>query len=220
MSMRTLTDIPGTTYDAGKTDVFYAKDYNDLATVVAGLGAPPVKATGAELNTGTDDAKFATAKALADSDYAKTSDIPAVPTKAAGSDINTGTDDAKFVTAKAIADSTLPKSNPTFIAPRVASTTSASSLTPAVNTYDVFQYTALAAALSIANPTGSPVEGQKMIFRIKDAGVAKGLTWDTQFRALGVALPSTTVVSKTMYIGFIFNNTDTKWDCVAVAQEA
>lgn len=31
----------------------------------------PVKATGAELNTGTDDAKFATAKALADSDYEK-----------------------------------------------------------------------------------------------------------------------------------------------------
>lgn len=31
----------------------------------------PVKATGAELNTGTDDAKFATAKALADSNYEK-----------------------------------------------------------------------------------------------------------------------------------------------------
>lgn len=29
----------------------------------------PVKATGAELDTGTDDAKFATAKALADSEY-------------------------------------------------------------------------------------------------------------------------------------------------------
>ena len=31
----------------------------------------PVKATGAEINTGTDDAKFATAKALADSNFTK-----------------------------------------------------------------------------------------------------------------------------------------------------
>ena len=35
----------------------------------------PTKATGTELNTGTDDAKFATAKSLADSDYIKYSDV-------------------------------------------------------------------------------------------------------------------------------------------------
>jgi hypothetical protein len=33
------------------------------------LPAIPVKATGAELNTGTDDAKFATAKALDDGEF-------------------------------------------------------------------------------------------------------------------------------------------------------
>jgi hypothetical protein len=36
----------------------------------------PVKATGAEVDTGTDDAKFVTAKALADSDYIKEADLP------------------------------------------------------------------------------------------------------------------------------------------------
>lgn len=66
--------------------------------IIAGL----VKASGAELDTGTDDAKFATAKALTDSTYAKTTDIPV---KAIGSEIDTGTDDAKFVTSKAIEDS-------------------------------------------------------------------------------------------------------------------
>lgn len=64
----------------------------------------PVKATGAELDTGTDDAKFATAKALADSSYAKTTDIP---TAAAASDLNTGTDTSKFVTSDALAGSNL-----------------------------------------------------------------------------------------------------------------
>jgi hypothetical protein len=45
----------------------------------SGAGAVPVKATGAEVNTGSNDAKFVTPKALEDSDYAKTSDIPASP---------------------------------------------------------------------------------------------------------------------------------------------
>ncbi len=35
----------------------------------------PVKATGAEIDNGTDDAKYATAKALADSDYVKDNDV-------------------------------------------------------------------------------------------------------------------------------------------------
>jgi hypothetical protein len=73
--------------------------------------------------------------------------------------------------------------------------------------------------LKFNNPGGTPVAGQKLIIRIKDNGTARALTYDTQFRALGSSLPSTTVISKTLYMGFIFNATDTKWDLVAVAQE-
>lgn len=39
-------------------------------------GAVPVKATGAEVDAGTDDAKFITALALTDSDYIKEADLP------------------------------------------------------------------------------------------------------------------------------------------------
>lgn len=55
-----------------------------------------LKATGAEVNTGTEDAKIVTPKAIADSTIART--------KAAGTDITTGTDDTKYVTSKAIKD--------------------------------------------------------------------------------------------------------------------
>ena len=48
------------------------KSYNSLAD----KPTIPVKATGAEINTGTDDAKFATPKAIADSDIAMLADIP------------------------------------------------------------------------------------------------------------------------------------------------
>jgi hypothetical protein len=46
------------------------------------------------------------------------------------------------------------------------------------------------------------------------------LTWNAVFRAMWVALPSTTVLSKTLYLWFIYNATDTKWDLIASAQEA
>jgi len=55
----------------------------------------PVKATGAELDNGTDDAKFATAKALVDSSYAKTTDIPAFASKA---EAEAGEDNIKGMT--------------------------------------------------------------------------------------------------------------------------
>ena len=66
-----------------------------------------VAATGAEINTGSNNTKFATPLAIADSNLAFLSDIPSVPVKATGAEINTGTDDAKFATAKAIADSNI-----------------------------------------------------------------------------------------------------------------
>ena len=89
-----------------------------------------------------------------------------------------------------------------------------------VSTCDQFEITAQAGALKFNNPSGTPLGGQKLVIRIKDNGTARALTYDTQFRAMGVALPTTTVKGKTLYMGFIFNATDTKFDLVAVAQEA
>ncbi len=85
-----------------------------------------------------------------------------------------------------------------------------------VSTCDEFDVTAQAGALKLNNPSGSPVNGQKLIVRIKDNGTAQNLTYDIQFRASSdLALPSTTVKSKTLYMGFVFNSADTKWDLLA-----
>lgn len=109
------------------------------------------------------------------------------------------------------------------IEPRIVSaasytTDTGSSLS--VATADEFVVTAQAGALLFNAPGGTPVEGQKLVIRIKDNGTARALTWNAVFRAMGTALPSTTVLSKTLYLGFIYNYTDTKWDLVASAQEA
>lgn len=106
------------------------------------------------------------------------------------------------------------------INPRVSSTASGSTLTPTVASFDQYAYTALAANLTINAPTGTPVNGNKLIFRIKDNGTSRTLTWNAAYRAVGVDLPTATVVGKTLYVGAIYNAADTKWDVIAVAQEA
>lgn len=108
--------------------------------------------------------------------------------------------------------------NPRLVTAASYTTDTGTSLS--VATCDQFEVTAQAGALKLNNPGGTPTGGQKLIVRIKDDGTARALTYDTYFRAMGVALPSTTVLSKTLYMGFIFNATDTKWDLVAAAQEA
>lgn len=85
---------------------------------------------------------------------------------------------------------------------------------------DMFIITAQAGALLFNAPGGTLVQGRTLVIRIKDNGTARALTWNSVFRAMGTALPSTTVLSKTLYLGFFYNSTDTKWDLVASAQEA
>jgi hypothetical protein len=95
--------------------------------------------------------------------------------------------------------------------------------TPNADTTDLYYLSALADNATFGAPTGSPVEGQKLIIRIIDAGAAKTLAWDAGaggYIARGTALPTTTVISKYLYVGFLFNAIANLWDCVASSQEA
>jgi len=102
-------------------------------------------------------------------------------------------------------------------------TTIASSATPTPtggSLRNFFTVTALAAGATFAVPSGTPANANKLIIRIKDNGTARTLGWNAIYRALEFALPTTTVISKTMYLGFIYNSADSKWDMVAVNEEA
>jgi hypothetical protein len=106
------------------------------------------------------------------------------------------------------------------IDPRVTSAASASSLTPSVATADIYAYTALAAALTINAPTGTPVDGDKLIFRLLDNGTGQTLTWNATYTVIGVTLPTTTTANKTTYVGCIYNANNTRWDVIAVTTQA
>lgn len=96
-------------------------------------------------------------------------------------------------------------------------------ITPTSATTNQYTVTALGAAATIDIPSGTPIDGQKLTIRIKDNGTARALTWTTSaggYRIIGTTLPTTTVISKTVYIGCIYNSADSFWDVVAVAQQA
>jgi hypothetical protein len=106
-----------------------------------------------------------------------------------------------------------------IINPRVQSVVSAATVT-ATSLNDLVKITAQAAALTLANPTGTFAEGQALIFRIKDNGTARAITFGANFRAVGVTLPTTTTISKTTYVGCIYNSTDDKFDVIASLTQA
>ena len=106
------------------------------------------------------------------------------------------------------------------INPRVSTTASASSITPDVSAYDQYNFTALAATLAINAPIGTPVDGNKLIFRILDDGTSRTLNWNGTYTAIGVVLPTTTTINKTTYVGCIYNANNTRWDVVAVSTQA
>jgi hypothetical protein len=85
---------------------------------------------------------------------------------------------------------------------------------------DIVVITAQTTAVLFANPTGTPVQGQVILVRIKDDGTARAITFDTQYRAVGVLLPTTTIAGKITYFSMIYNSTDTKWDVVQIQTEA
>lgn len=108
-----------------------------------------------------------------------------------------------------------------IVSSQIASVTSPMSWNS--DSFSLFIITAQATALTINADSGNPVNGERITFRIKDNGTAIALTWSggtKGFRAMGVTIPTTTVANKTMYVGAIYNATDTFWDVIAVTTQA
>lgn len=108
-----------------------------------------------------------------------------------------------------------------FIRWRADSTTS--SATPTINTDNVDYYalTAQAAAITsfTTNLSGSThYPRQTLWISIQDNGTARAITWGASFEASGTtALPTTTVISTRLDVGFVWNERTSKWRCIAVS---
>ena len=101
------------------------------------------------------------------------------------------------------------------VTPRVGSTTS--SATPTINTDNVDIYKLTAQTVDITsfttNLTGTPTDGQVLIIEITGTA-ARAITWGSSFEASTVALPTTTVTTAMLAVGFIYNSVTSKWRCM------
>lgn len=106
--------------------------------------------------------------------------------------------------------------------PRVK--TIVSSATPTVNTndYNNVSITALATAITsmTTNLSGTPNNFDKLVYRIKDDGTGRAISWGSAFASRGATLPTTTTANKLLYVGFFWNSIANTWDCVATCTEA
>lgn len=100
---------------------------------------------------------------------------------------------------------------------RRLTTTNAPGATPTTNTdnVDVMNFTGLGTAITsmTTNLSGTPVDGDLLEFRFTDDGTARGITWGASFAATTVALPTTTVISTMLRVGFEYSGST--WKCIA-----
>lgn len=96
---------------------------------------------------------------------------------------------------------------------------SAPSVTPEPLTYKQYSFTAQAETLVIGSP-GVSSDGKPLIFRFRDNGVARTLSWNSIYRGIAVTIPTSTIVGKVIYVGCIYNAQDNRWDVVSVNRQA
>lgn len=119
--------------------------------------------------------------------------------------------------AKATATSTT-----TFTNKRITKRTgtATSSATPTINTDSVDFYSLTAQAVDITsfttNLSGTPTEAQTLWIAITGTA-ARAITWGASFEASTVALPTTTVTTNRLDVGFVWNTVTSKWRCVATS---
>jgi len=104
------------------------------------------------------------------------------------------------------------------VTPRVATATS--SATPTINTDNVDVYGLTAQTVDITsfttNLSGTPTNGQ--LLRIYIVGTAaRAIAWGSSFEPSTTALPTTTVLTNRLDVGFVWNAATSKWRCLAYA---
>lgn len=101
---------------------------------------------------------------------------------------------------------------------RSFATADTASLAVDLNAHDIVYISALSQNFTIAAPTGTLTAGRQMMVAVRDNGVSRPIAYNTVYRA-GADLPFVTSTNpgKWLYIGFIYNAIDSKWDLMAVS---
>jgi len=102
------------------------------------------------------------------------------------------------------------------ITPRAGTTTSSATPTINTDTTDFYHLTAQSEAITsfTTNLSGTPTDNQKLWIAVTGTA-ARAITWGTSFEAGAMALPTTTVTTQRLDVGFVWNAVTSKWRCMA-----
>ena len=84
---------------------------------------------------------------------------------------------------------------------------------------NIYILTALAVNATFAVPSGTPQQGDGLLLRIKDNGTGRTLAYNAIYRNMTAEMLLLTTAGKTSFQLFIYNSTDSKWDCVYAEEE-
>lgn len=228
-----ISPSPGST-DAvpeGSTNLYYTAARAD-ARVVAGITDKADKATTVSAGTGlTGGGDLSASRTLAVA-YGTAAGTAAQGNDSRLSDTRTPTDGSvtlpKLSATGSPSSSNFLRGDNTWATPaggagtvRVGTVTS--SATPSINTdsYDQFNITAQAVAITsmTSGMSGTPLDGQPLSIRIKDNGVPQSIAWGARWRGVGSILPVVTIPGSTFYIDAVYNAADSIWDVVVVRKQ-
>jgi hypothetical protein len=106
------------------------------------------------------------------------------------------------------------------VGPSETTITSSATPTPTGHRFmNILTITALAEAAELQAPSGTPANGNKLLVRILDDGTSRALTYNAIYRGMADSLPAATTISKVLYMEFVYNSQDEKWDLVYLTKK-
>lgn len=107
------------------------------------------------------------------------------------------------------------------VKPRIIVDDTTATLTPNIDSYNVYELNAQAETLTIAAPTGTPNDGDVLIFRLKAAGANRTASWNAAYTNVsGLDALTTLLNGKWHYVGIMWNAAATKWQIISITTEA
>jgi hypothetical protein len=81
--------------------------------------------------------------------------------------------------------------------------------------FNYYTLTALGEAATFNAPSGTPLDGNSLVLKIKASGAEMALAWTAIYRG-GTDISLPTITNKTMVLHFMYNTADARWDLVGV----
>lgn len=103
------------------------------------------------------------------------------------------------------------------VKPRISVAATTATLAINVDAHNYYRITAQDSALTIANKTGDPLDGEGLLLEIQDNGTSRAITWGSDYTVdsiYGLTLPTATVAGKTHFITFVWNEATSKFVAV------